>query len=91
MPTRVLVIISEPEKPNPGDLSAFAKLYKLTASETRILNYLMQQNDTKEIAETLHINMTTLRSHLSALFAKTNTKNQHGLIKFCLSHHLSIN
>ncbi len=86
MPTRILVMISKPDKPAPSDLSAFAKLYKLTAAETRVLKYLLQQQSTKEIAETLHINMTTLRSQLSELFAKTNTKNQRELIRFCLSH-----
>jgi DNA-binding CsgD family transcriptional regulator/PAS domain-containing protein len=85
-PARIMVMITEPDKPAPGDLSAFAKLYRLTAAETRVLKYLLQQQGTKEIAETLHISMTTLRSQLSALFAKTNTKNQRELIRFCLAH-----
>lgn len=85
-PARVMVMITDPDKPAPGDLYSFSQLYRLTAAETRVLKYLLQQHGTKEIAETLHISMTTLRSQLSALFAKTNTKNQRELIRFCLAH-----
>lgn len=85
-PTRILVMITEPEQPVTGDLGAFAKLYGLTAAETRVLEQLLQQHGTQEIAAALHIGITTLRTHLRALFAKTQTKNQRELIKFCLSH-----
>jgi DNA-binding CsgD family transcriptional regulator len=30
--------------------------------------------------------MATVRSHLRALFTKTQTKSQRELIKFCLAH-----
>ena len=85
-PARILVMISEPEIAAPSDLIAFAKLYRLTSAETRVLKQLLQQQSTKEIAETLHVSMPTLRTQLSALFAKTNTKNQRELIRFCLAH-----
>jgi DNA-binding CsgD family transcriptional regulator/PAS domain-containing protein len=86
IPARILVMISEPEKASPDDLSALASLYKLTTAETRVLKLLLQQQGTKEIAETLHVSMATLRSQLRALFAKTNTKNQRELVRFCLAH-----
>jgi len=88
-PARIIVILSEPDMADIGDLTAFAKLYKLTAAETRVLKQLLQQQGTKEIAETLHISMPTLRTQLSALFAKTNTKNQRELIRFCLAHSIT--
>lgn len=81
-PARILVMISEPEKAAPSDIG----LYRLTAAETRVLKLLLQHQGTKAIAETLHISMATLRSQLRALFAKTNTKNQRELIRFCLAH-----
>ncbi|MGJ0516153.1 MAG: LuxR C-terminal-related transcriptional regulator [Methylomicrobium sp.] len=87
IPARIMVMITEPVKyAASGDLGAFAKLYRLTPAEARVLKHLLQQQSTREIAETLHISMTTLRTQLSALFAKTHTKNQRELIKFCLSH-----
>lgn len=83
---RVMVIITEPDKPVKGDLSTFAVLYKLTPAETRVLKHLLWQQSTLEISETLRISMNTLRTQMKALFAKTNTKNQRELIGFCLSH-----
>jgi DNA-binding CsgD family transcriptional regulator len=86
MPARIMVMIAEPDKATPGDFGAFARLYGLTPAETRVLKHLLQQQSTHEIAETLHVGMTTLRTQLRALFAKTHTKNQRELIQFCLSH-----
>lgn len=84
--TRIMVMITEPDKPDPGDLSSFAQLYRLTVAETRVLKHLLQQQSPHEIAETLHVGIKTVRTQLSALFAKTHTKNQRELIQFCLSH-----
>lgn len=82
----IMAIIAEPDKPVSGDLSAFAQLYELTPTETHVLQHLLHQLDTKEIAGLLDISINTLRTHLRALFAKTRTKNQRELVKFCLSH-----
>jgi DNA-binding CsgD family transcriptional regulator/PAS domain-containing protein len=84
--TRIIVMLTEPDKPDPGDLGAFARIYRLTAAETRVLKHLLQQQSPHEIAETLHISIKTVRTQLSALYAKTHVKNQRELIGFCLSH-----
>jgi DNA-binding CsgD family transcriptional regulator len=47
---------------------------------------LLVKESTQEIAETLQISIKTLRTQLSALFAKTQTKNQRELVKYYLSH-----
>jgi DNA-binding CsgD family transcriptional regulator/PAS domain-containing protein len=86
MPIGIMVIMTEPEKPATRDLSVFAQLYQLSSAETRVLTQLLQQDSTKAIADALHINMATVRSHLRALFTKTHTKSQRELIKFCLAH-----
>jgi DNA-binding CsgD family transcriptional regulator len=86
LPTRILVMITEPEKPASGHLGGFAQLYRLTPAETRVLEQLLVKESTQEIAETLQIGIKTLRTQLSALFAKTQTKNQRELVKFYLSH-----
>jgi DNA-binding CsgD family transcriptional regulator len=86
LPTRILVMITEPEKPASGHLGGFAQLYRLTPAETRVLEQLLVKESTQEIAETLQIGIKTLRTQLSALFAKTQTKNQRELVKFYFSH-----
>lgn len=85
-PTRVMIVISEPGRFVSHGLDAFAKLYRLTNAETRILKHLLQQQSTREIASALEISMNTLRTHLKILFAKTATKNQRELVNFCRSH-----
>lgn len=85
--TRIMMIIYDPDRTNPGgNLEVFAKLYQLTAAETRILKNLLLQQTTAEIAQVLHISIHTLRTHLKSLFAKTNTKNQRELVNLCRSH-----
>jgi DNA-binding CsgD family transcriptional regulator len=67
-------------------VGGFAQLYRLTPAETRVLEQLLLKESTQEIAEALQIGIKTLRTQLSALFAKTQTKNQRELVKFYLSH-----
>jgi DNA-binding CsgD family transcriptional regulator len=83
---RIMAVISEPDKQEPDNLNAFAKLYQLTAAENRVLTQLLQQRSPQGIAESLHVSINTVRTQLRALFAKTQTKNQRELVKFCLSH-----
>jgi DNA-binding CsgD family transcriptional regulator len=83
---RVMALIAEPGKLATGNLGGFAQLYRLTPAETRVLEQLLVKESTQEIAETLQIGIKTLRTQLSALFAKTQTKNQRELVKFYLSH-----
>lgn len=85
--TRVMMVIYDPDRAiSSGNLEVFAKLYQLTAAETRVLKNLLLQQSTVEIAQVLHISIHTLRTHLKSLFAKTNTKNQRELVNFCRSH-----
>lgn len=86
MPTRIMVMITQPDKPAYGDLDGFARLYHLGAAETRVLKHLLQQQTPHEIADALCVSINTVRTQLKALFAKTRTKNQRELIQFCLSH-----
>ncbi len=85
-PVRIMVIMTELNQDVRDDLVAFAALYKLTPAETRVLKHLLQLQSTHEIAESLQVCMSTLRTQMKALFAKTHTKNQRELIRFCLSH-----
>ncbi|MBL1262683.1 helix-turn-helix transcriptional regulator [Methylomicrobium sp. RS1] len=85
-PARIIVMITEPDTPAFDDLRAFSKLYQLTPAETRVLKHLLQHRSPQEIADTLHVSIKTVRTQLSALFAKTQTDNQRELVQFSLSH-----
>jgi DNA-binding CsgD family transcriptional regulator/PAS domain-containing protein len=85
---RILALIAEPDQPSAEGLPHFAKLYGLTPAETRTLEQLLQRESTQDIANALQISIKTLRTHLSALFAKTATSGQRELVRFYLAHPL---
>jgi DNA-binding CsgD family transcriptional regulator len=58
----------------PGE--AFAKLYKLTASELRIALALAPGLQLQEAADMLGLSIATVKSHLARIFAKTATSRQ---------------
>lgn len=63
----------------PGE--AFARLYKLTGGELRVLLALAQGLGGKEAAEMLGISETTVRTHLQHIFSKTDTPRQADLLR----------
>jgi len=63
----------------PGE--AFARLYKVTGGELRVLLALAQGLGGKEAADLLGISEPTLRTHLQRIFSKTNTIRQSDLLR----------
>lgn len=63
----------------PGE--AFARLYKLTGGELRVLLALAQGLGGKEAADMLGISEPTVRSHLQHIFSKTDTPRQADLLR----------
>jgi DNA-binding CsgD family transcriptional regulator/PAS domain-containing protein len=63
----------------PGE--AFARLYKLTGGELRVLLALAQGLGAKEAAEMLGISEPTVRTHLQHIFSKTDTARQTDLVR----------
>jgi DNA-binding CsgD family transcriptional regulator len=63
----------------PGE--AFARLYKLTGGELRVLLALAQGLGGKEAAYMLGISEPTVRSHLQRIFSKTETLRQADLLR----------
>jgi len=63
----------------PGE--AFARLYKLTGGELRVLLALAQGLGAKEAADMLGISEPTVRTHLQHMFAKTHTLRQADLLR----------
>ena len=64
--------IAAPAAATPLDLSA----YHLTARETEVLMLLLDGKSTTAIAETLFVSERTVRSHISNLLAKTQSKTR---------------
>lgn len=56
------------------------ELFKLTASESSTLRLLLSSHSPQEIATTLDVRISTIRSHLASILAKTGAKRQQDLI-----------
>lgn len=65
----------------PSPLEGIATLYKLTASEVRVLDAVVKTGGVKAIAELLGLSQATVKTHLHNLFRKTRTKRQSDLVK----------
>lgn len=63
----------------PGE--AFARLYRLTGGELRVLLALAQGLGGKEAAGLLSISEPTIRTHLQRIYSKTNTLRQSDLLR----------
>jgi DNA-binding CsgD family transcriptional regulator len=61
---------------------AIARCFKLTPAEMRVLFAMVEVGGVPEMAATLGISETTVKSHLQRLFDKTGTKRQADLVKF---------
>jgi DNA-binding CsgD family transcriptional regulator len=71
---------------SPSPLETIAKLYKLTPSELRVLNAVVEIGGVAAVAETLGISEATVKTHLQHLFEKTGTRRQIDLAKLVASH-----
>jgi DNA-binding CsgD family transcriptional regulator len=63
----------------PGE--AFARLYRVTGGELRVLLALARGLGGKEAADFLGISEPTIRTHLQRIYSKTNTVRQSDLIR----------
>ncbi|AWM04903.2 helix-turn-helix transcriptional regulator [Bradyrhizobium amphicarpaeae] len=75
----VFVRKSSPASPPP--LEALAKLYKLTASEIRVIDAIMKASGVKALADLLGLTQATVKTHLHNVFRKTGTARQSELVK----------
>lgn len=80
-----VVMLVDPPAELHGTLAALQRLFGLTAAEARVLALLLDDCRPREIADELHLSITTVRSHLKALFAKTGTHRQSELVALAWS------
>jgi DNA-binding CsgD family transcriptional regulator len=70
----------------PSPLELMARLYKLTASEVRVLQAITQTSGVAELAREVGISVATVKTHLNRLFAKTGAKRQADLVRLLAAH-----
>lgn len=67
-------------------LETLAKLYKLTASEVRVLRGVIDVGGIGQIAESLGIGEPTVKTHVQSLFAKFEVNRQADLVRIVAEH-----
>lgn len=60
----------------------------LSDRELEVLQLILKELTSKQIAEMLHISKQTVDTHRINIYEKTGTKTIVGLIKYAISHHL---
>jgi DNA-binding CsgD family transcriptional regulator len=65
----------------PSALETLAKLYRLTGTEVRVLQGIVDIGGIPKVAKALGISEGTTKTHLKSLFAKTGTNRQVDLVK----------
>ena len=69
-------------RPSPPE--AIAKAYKLTPTELRVFLAIVEVGGVPEVAETLGVAGSTVKTHLGRLYEKTGSRRQADLVKlFC--------
>jgi DNA-binding CsgD family transcriptional regulator/PAS domain-containing protein len=74
------VFINTPEARAHPDLRAVAKTYGLTPAEARVVERLLAGANLADVAASLDVSLTTVKTHLSQVFAKTGASRQSDLI-----------
>jgi DNA-binding CsgD family transcriptional regulator len=82
---KVAIFVREIGDARPFQGEVFVKRYKITPTECHVLMLLLQRLTPAEISAALGRRDTTIKSHLSQLFAKTDTHNQADLIRLAMS------
>ncbi len=74
------VFVQDPKAAVPLPGEAFAKLYKLSASELRVVLAIAPGLPLQETADMLGVSLATVKTHLARIFQKTGTSRQPELI-----------
>ena len=75
------VFVHEAALTTPSPPEAIAKAYKLTPMELRVLLAIVEVGGVPEVAETIGIAQTTIKTHLGRIYEKTGSKRQADLVK----------
>ena len=76
----VLVLLVDPHIPPVPDSFTLAVAFGLTPAESRVAEGLLRGLSAAEIAANCHVEVSTIRTQIRALLAKTGTQKQADLI-----------
>jgi DNA-binding CsgD family transcriptional regulator len=77
----VMLILVDPAGRTEAALDFVSQAFSLSPAESRLLPLLLKGQTPADIAESLGLKLPTVRSQLSAIFAKTGTARQQELIR----------
>jgi DNA-binding CsgD family transcriptional regulator/PAS domain-containing protein len=80
-----LVLIIDPEQEPEPAVALLRRLHGLTNTEAQVALRIVRGADLKQVSEELSVSVTTVRTHLQHLFAKTDTHRQAELIRHLLA------
>jgi DNA-binding CsgD family transcriptional regulator len=81
----VLIFISDPGSKPGSRAGVLRSLYRLTPTESRLADLLLQGLEVREAADQLRTTLETTRFHLKRVLAKTCTRRQTELMRLMLS------
>ncbi|CAN7446593.1 MULTISPECIES: helix-turn-helix transcriptional regulator [unclassified Devosia] len=84
------IFVAPSTSPPPAPLAAIASLFDLTPTEARVLELVGSGRTNAEIATTLNVAVSTVRTHLLRVFEKTRTHRQADLVGLIASFSLPI-
>lgn len=79
-PASVMLLIVDAHQPSTQVYHALALAYGLTAAEIRLLPLLAQARKPSEMAQILRVDLSTIRSQLSAIYSKFGLRSQQDVI-----------
>ena len=80
----VAVFVADPEAAGESDAALLARLYGLTAAESRLTAALMMGGDLREVSDALGVSYHTARAQVKSVFSKTGTRRQAELVQLLL-------
>lgn len=76
-----VIFLTQPHQEREASPELLARIYDLTPAAASVAALLIAGLSTEEIAESLEIEVTTVRSHLRQLFDRTGTSRQAELVR----------
>ena len=84
-PVKVLVVVHDPASQRPVGAETLTSLYGLTETEARLASALSGGHSLESAAVLLHVQPSTVRAHLKAVFRKVGVNRQQDLVRLLAS------
>ena len=81
----ILLLLREPEAALTTPLASAASLYRFTTAEIQVLGQILQGHALADVADVLGLARSTVKTHLEAIYRKTQTNRQAELVSRIMS------